>query len=359
MRILSVVVLAAACFTVQAQAEVIDKFKVRNWDVASYSDDAGAFTHCAASAAYRNGITLIFSINKRLGWSISFSNPNWQYEVGDSFNLAFTVDRMEPISETAKAITTSGVEIGLADSGQLFRRFRRGNRLRVATENQIYDFNLTGTDEMLTVLLDCARQNGGREEEEIPVASNRFGPAPTIPTPRSIPTPASLPKPGASSSLNKDSSGDPNLKAEATALAANLLSTAKVSGFRLLAPSEQPELKGEARWTVPQGLGTIQVFPAMSKEDEKSLGGQLVAGHAQVCKGKFSSGSLPDDGKDDRARVYSTCETESGTVKLYHFTVPRASGGVYVFTTGSQGSEADVKKLDGDIRAAAYQVITK
>ncbi len=357
MKILSVVVLAAVGFAVQAHSAVIDKFKVRNWNVASYSDDAGAFTHCAASAEYRNGITLIFSINKNLGWSISFSNPSWQYEIGDTFNVAFTVDRMEPVSEAANAITASGVEIALADSGQLFRKFRRGSRLRVATENQIYDFNLTGTDEMLTVLLDCARQNGGREEEETPVASNRFGPAPTIPTPRSIPTPTSLPRPGSSS--NRDSSGDPNLKAEATALAANLLSTAKVSGFRLLAPSEQPELKGEARWTVPQGLGTIQVFPAMSKEDEKSLGGQLVAGHAQVCKGKFSSGSLPDDGKDDRARVYSTCETDSGTVKLYHFTVPRASGGIYVFTTGSQGSEADVKKLDGDIRAAAYQVIAK
>ena len=147
MKILSVVVLASVGFALQAHAAVMDKFKVRNWNVASYSDDAGAFTHCAASAESRNGITLIFSINKRLGWSVSFSNPNWQYEVGDSFNVAFTVDRMEPISEQAKAITTSGVEVGLADSGQLFRRFRRGNRLRVATENQIYDFNLNGTDE--------------------------------------------------------------------------------------------------------------------------------------------------------------------------------------------------------------------
>ena len=358
MKFLSVLVLAMVGFATQAGAEVTNKFKVRNWDVETYSDDNGGFKHCAASAEYRNGITLFFSINKNLAWSIGFSHPNWSHEIGDTFNVAFRVDRMDPVSETAKAITASAVEIALADSGRLFNKFRRGNRLRVATENQIYDFNLNGTDEMLSVLLECAQQNGGREAET-PVASNRFGSTPTIPTPRSIPTPASLPRPGASSaSPNRDPGGDPNLRAEATALAANLLSSAKVSGFRLLAPNEQPDLKGEARWTVPQGLGTIQVLPAMSKDDERALGGQLVAGHAQVCKGKFSSGSLPD-GKDDRGRVYSTCETESGTVKLYHFTVPRASGGIYIFTTGSQGSDVDIKKLDGDIRAAAYQVIIK
>ncbi len=354
MKFLSVLVLATVGFATQAPAEVTNKFKVRNWDVGTYSDDNGGFKHCAANAEYRNGITVYFSINKNLAWSIGFSHPNWSYEIGDTFNVAFRVDRMDPVSETAKAITTSAVEIALADSGQLFRKFRRGNRLRVATENQIYDFNLNGTDEMLTVLLDCAQQNGG--QEETPVASNRFAPAPSIPTPRSIPTPASIPRPGSS---GPPPVHDAALKAEATALAANLLSAAKISGFRLLGPSEEAELKGEARWTLPKGVGTIQVFPSMSKKDEQSLGGMLIAGHARTCKGKFMSGSLPEDGKPNLVRAFSVCETGDASQRLYHFTMPRDAGGVYVVTTGSRGSEAEIKAMDDGIRAAAFQMIAR
>ena len=80
----------------------------------------------------------------------------------------------------------------------------------MAAADQVFQFNLTGTSQLLPVLLRCAMQNGNPE-----IATNPFeGPVVS----KSKPT-------------NTRASDRSAERAEATILAANLLSQAGIQGF--------------------------------------------------------------------------------------------------------------------------------
>jgi hypothetical protein len=347
MKVLWFLALAVAVtgFASQADAVTVRTFKAGSWDASVHADEAGNFTHCTASADYKSGVTVIFSISKSFRWIVAFSHPNWKHEVGDTYPVAFTVDSMKPLRDRATAYTTSAVRIELADSAELFRRFRQGKVLRVATARKtVFEFNLTGTNEMLAVLLDCAGEKGG--VKSTPMVSNPFS---------TTPVPPSAAKPAEQSSPN-----GPALRAEATSLAANLLSAAKLTGYRMMEPAEVPQMKGDVRWIIQaeEGLGSIRIIPTIDKDDLKAIGGKVIADDASTCSGKFVSGSMPDDDSGG-ARAFTVCEFSSGAIAMYYFTVPRTRGGVYVIATGSFGDTVRAKEAHEDFRQAAYKVLRK
>ncbi|MPZ39763.1 MAG: hypothetical protein GEU95_17225 [Rhizobiales bacterium] len=131
-------------------------FKVGNWNGAFARD--GRFTHCAASANYGSGISMLFSINRQYQWSMGFANRAWRLTPGEVYNLAFAIDGGEPTHARGEAINPSHAVVQLADSASLFSRFRRGFVLRVAAANQVFTFNLEGTSAMLAQLHSCVQQ---------------------------------------------------------------------------------------------------------------------------------------------------------------------------------------------------------
>lgn len=342
MKFLWLAGLAIVGVVVQADAATVRKFKAGSWDASVHADESGAFTHCTASATYKSDISVIFSITKNFRWVVAFTHPAWKYRMGDTFPVAFTVDGMKPLSDRATAYTTSAVRIELADSSGLFQRFKQGRVLKVATAQRVFQFNLTGTNEMLSALLDCAGQKGGLSK--VPMASNPF--APTTPDR----------KPAAQSGTN-----DLALRAEATTLAANLLSAAGLPGYRLMLPTEVPQMRGDARWIIPgEAIGTVRIFSSLGKEERRSLGGHLIADDAKLCKGRFASGSIPDE--DGTVRVFTVCEEGTDVISMYYFTLPRSAGGTYVIATGSFGDAEKAtraKETHEDFRRAAYQACEK
>jgi hypothetical protein len=339
---------AAVGFASLAEAATVKTFKAGTWDASVHAED-GVFTHCAASAVYKSGIAVIFSIDKSFSWVVAFSHRNWKYEIGETYPVAFTVDDMKPLTARATAYTTSAVRIQLKDSAELFARFKQGRVLRVATARKtVFEFNLTGTNEMLAVLLDCAGAKGGLKS--VPMVSNPFGTssasAPSQSPPRSAPPPQ----------LN-----DAAFQAEATALAANLLSAADMTGYRMMETAEVPQMKGDVRWIIPskEAIGSIRIFPSMDKEEQRAIGGQLIADDAKECRGKFASGSMPEDDKGGTARAFTVCEAGSGPITMYYFTVPRSRGGAYVIATGSFGEAARAKEQHEEFRSAAYRFLRK
>jgi hypothetical protein len=77
-RTLATCAILLACHTV-AFAKPIRLFNVANWKAGAYAKDAtDQFSHCAASARYKSGITVYFSINRSFEWSMGFSNPTWK-----------------------------------------------------------------------------------------------------------------------------------------------------------------------------------------------------------------------------------------------------------------------------------------
>src|SRR5690606_14885940 len=122
-----------------ASADTIRNFQIGRWHAGAYTHKTeGGFNHCAASVKYNSGIFVVFSVNKNYRWSMGFANPAWKLDKNKMYDIAFVVDRTEPISATARAISDKQVEVELADSVSLFNRFRHGNMLRVAAAGQVF-----------------------------------------------------------------------------------------------------------------------------------------------------------------------------------------------------------------------------
>ena len=244
---------------------------------------------------------------------------------------------MPPIAAKAYAISAEHVTVPLQDSTELFARFRRGNVLRVAAADQVFSFNLTGTSQLLPILLRCALQNGNPAIVTNPFEKSR----PIVEKAKPSTTPA-------------DRSAE---RAEATILAANLLSQAGIQGFVLLDQSELPDVKADAKWRSENLFGTITVVPDIQPSQISEVPSVLIGGAAKACKGTFLSGAIPDESKNSFARIFTTCNNGKDTTTVYYLAVPRKAGGAYIMTTAAVGSEVPAKEADSNIRTAAYKVL--
>jgi hypothetical protein len=318
-----------------ASAATVRTFSFGNWSGGAYSNDVTqAFDHCAANARYNSGIFMGFIIDRNFNWSMRFSHPAWRLEPGQSFNIAFTVDDMSPLSATAVALTSNIVDVRLADNLELFTRFRHGRLLRVAAANQVFDFSLRGTSQLLPILLNCAQNKGA----VMRMASNPFAP-----------------KFNNSITTVDDQAKE---KAEAIAFAANLLSSAGIQKFTLLSPTDYPQIKGEARWIAGPTFGSVDILAKTTAEQLKGLSAFLIGSDAKSCKGIFFSGAVPDDGKGILSRVFTTCQKKGDAkpITVYYLAIPRNAGGAYIISTLSIGSETPAKEADATLRAAVLKV---
>jgi hypothetical protein len=158
-----VVVLTCAAVS-SADARSIRREKLNNWDIGVYvSDSTNRFTHCASSAKYKSGITLLFSVNRNIEWAIGFSDPNWGLTSGKSYTVVYKIDSGPVHSGQGRAISPVLVRISLPDSVGRFNEFRHGDMLAVTAGSKVVRFRLTDTSPMLTALLRCAKQYRDRD----------------------------------------------------------------------------------------------------------------------------------------------------------------------------------------------------
>jgi hypothetical protein len=169
-----------------ASSAEIAKLRIGNWSGGAFSNDStGAFSHCAASARYKSGITLVFSVSNDRVWSMGFSSPSWNLTPKSSYPVKYWVDGGQVLNGTAYAKTTRLAQVILPANSSLFSAFRHGGMLRVAAEHQTLAFRLTDTSDLLTTLLRCSRDHGGNRASGGGTApANPFGggtPAPSNP----------------------------------------------------------------------------------------------------------------------------------------------------------------------------------
>ena len=339
-----------------AESKNLRPFKVANWNGGAYTrGDSDAFNHCAASAKYRSGIYVLFSVNRNFQWSVGFGNPNWQLTPRSVYPIAFSIDGAQPIGAKAMAITRTTVEVPLWDNATLFEKFKWGRLLKVAAANQIFSFKLTDTSKILPVLLQCVREaNAG-----IGIAStdsNPFAPQGGGGSATNNPFAATSPSgtaPPAPSGQGADT------RAEATMIAANLMSLSGIKGFRILSKEEASSIKADAVWRAGGTIGTVRILPAGITSSIKNFSGLLIGGDARKCKGAFASGALPVEGEEAMARVFTSCKTGEKTFTIYYIALTRKQGGYYLFATGASGSEQPAKEVDASIRQAVLGAIPK
>lgn len=322
-----------------ASADTIRNFKVGNWFAGAYSfNGTRNFSHCAASASYRSGISMFFSINREFRWQLAFANNAWRLTPGTSFPITFAIDGGQTLNAVAHAQRSDMVTVPLADSTELFRQFRRGRLLMVGAASQVFEFKLDGTSQLLASLLECVRTKGAPPQ----VVANPFvgqSPAPSAPPP--------------ASSANSNAH-----QAEAAVTLSNILSAAGIKGFTIASGSERPELKADAFWTAGQNLaGSLRILSDANTGDVQKIQSVLIGDNAQSCKGSFASGAIPENNGQFMLRIFTACDQGGNTLTVYYLAIARPRGGLYLFSTISTGTDALAKETDSNLRSAVFRAV--
>jgi GAF domain len=318
-----------------AQGGALRNFQVGNWFAGAYAfDGTRTFSHCGGGTKYNSGIFVTFSINRSYSWSMGFSNPQWRLTKSQQYNVAFSIDGSAPINAKATAIGSEQAEVYLADSSELFSLFRRGNMLQVASANQVFSFSLAGTSALLPALLACVQQ----ETTPAVAITNPFAAQQQGPT-RAKPSREAF-------------------QAEAAITAANVLGAAGIEKFSFGSLEDAAKLKSDAVWTAGELMGTIKIAENV-KLDDPEIPRVLIGEDAKSCnKGAFLSGSLPDSDDREMLRIFTSCQREKKNLTVYYLAVSRPKGGIYLFTTMSDGGPQEaVKEADSGLRKAVFKAV--
>lgn len=155
---LALAVLAGAGAFSPAHAALVRSFSVGNWQGGAYtSESTGRFSHCAAAATYKNGVGVIFSVDRSYQWRMLFTASHFSLKPGTVMKLGASIDGSAPVSITAHAHDRTTIRIELAPTASLFNRLRAAHQLRLFANDLSHTFNLTGTSSMLPTLLACVK----------------------------------------------------------------------------------------------------------------------------------------------------------------------------------------------------------
>jgi hypothetical protein len=317
-----------------ASAELMYNFPVGTWSAGAYTkQNTKQFNHCAAAANYNSGILMSFSVSRTFAWSMAFAHPSWRLTQGQTYDIAFTVDQMPPLRARAFAVGANLVEVPLADSTELFQRFRQGYQLRVGAAGQVLAFNLTGTSQLLPALLRCVQANL-QPGATTTVAANPFA------------------APANSTSQRSSAGGQERpaaYRAEALSLAANILGSAGIVGFQI---AEGDNGFVDAAWRANRLFGMVRIEP---KEPPALISAGMIAVDAAGCRSRFVSGSIPAS-DNDVPRMFTKCGDGDQGYTVFYFILPRKAGGHYLIGTGTSGTEEPARQVESDIRQATLKV---
>ena len=128
---------------------------VGEWRGGVYTNDAtGAFTFCAASTNYANGIALSVARDASEAWLFALSSPNFQFNKGETMALDVLIDgqRQSRLIGTATSPDLIVATLPLTVASD----FRKASFMVAAAKGKTYQFNLSSTDALLSVLATCA-----------------------------------------------------------------------------------------------------------------------------------------------------------------------------------------------------------
>jgi len=363
---------AAAAFLahIPANAATIDTFKVSNWTVGAYTNNTtNRFSHCAASGRYKNGLTLIFSVNESLEWGISFLNPEWNIREGREIDIDFKIDNGRVNYARARAVNSKQIVAKLPDSVELFNQFRYGSRLVVSiNDGRPVPFNLSDTNPMLTEVLRCAQRykgyvdrGGGGLSQGSRDLGSRDERLSRIPDDRDDDLRGERKQPQQTTSQQAAVGPTAESRAEAMEIATNILRRANFD-----IPVEKPEQlseelrnKFDAVWRGEGMLGTLRILDGPRATTLDKVRGGLISSDAVTCKGKFASGALPAMSGSQSQSIFTSCEGQSNW-SVYYIAIPRKRGGIYLIgISGSGEVAARLQNVANAYRTVALEVLER
>lgn len=265
-------------------------FDYGSWNGAAYTNNRnGEFSHCAISAGYVSGDTLVFTVNRQATVSVAVVSPALEgIPEGQKIPVQLYVDRRPPFYGTATVLTNGMAGLEIRDFDAALTAFKKGKTLVIdgAGKRGIYD--LTGTFRALDATTACAM---------------RYYQYASTPAP----TPSSVDK------------------TQLFQVASMVISELGVKGFRYLTADELDSRgwsKDIVAWEVPeQGLtGMSMMVERNGLNDLRTTDGGDTQFLASGCTGDFatSSRSIPlPDGQSDARELRFICRSDATESEIY------------------------------------------
>ncbi len=169
-------VFALAPFASQARGPY-GSITVGNWQGGAFTDDkSGAFSHCAASASYQNGVVFLVSVGQDYSWTLGLAHENWKLKPGEGFPLTLTFDGQAAINVLGVQIGANLVKVVMPPNSALIAQFRKAKTMTAFAQGQLIQLNMTQTAQLLPSLVNCVvtvKKNGLAKAGEFAVALSK------------------------------------------------------------------------------------------------------------------------------------------------------------------------------------------
>lgn len=127
---------------------------VGNWIGGAFSNDTtGAFSHCAATTPYANGVILVVSQNAAGTWSLAFASPSYRFNKGENAAIDVTFDGQEQARLYATAYQSNMLTAIMP--ANVVRTFQKASLMVATAGRSVLNFDLTSTGPVIAALANC------------------------------------------------------------------------------------------------------------------------------------------------------------------------------------------------------------
>ncbi|WBL78834.1 serine protease [Bradyrhizobium xenonodulans] len=127
---------------------------VGNWIGGAFSnDETGAFSHCAATTPYANGVILVVSQNAAGTWSLAFASHSYRFNKGENAAIDVTFDGQEQARLYATAYQPDMLTAIMPVN--VVRTFQKASLMVATAVRSVLNFNLTSTGPVIAALANC------------------------------------------------------------------------------------------------------------------------------------------------------------------------------------------------------------
>ncbi len=127
---------------------------VGNWIGGAFSnDETGAFSHCAVTTPYANGVILVVSQNAAGTWSLAFASPGYHFNKGENAAIDVTFDGREQARLYATAYQPNMLTAIMPLT--VVRTFQKSSLMVATAGRSVLNFDLTSTGSVIAALANC------------------------------------------------------------------------------------------------------------------------------------------------------------------------------------------------------------
>ncbi|MCP3373863.1 S1C family serine protease [Bradyrhizobium cajani] len=127
---------------------------VGNWIGGAFSnDESGAFSHCAATTPYANGVILVVGQSAAGIWSLGFASPSYRFKQGENAAIDVIFDGQEQARLFATANQPNMLTAVMP--ANVVRTFQKASLMVATAGRAVLNFDLTSTGPVIAALANC------------------------------------------------------------------------------------------------------------------------------------------------------------------------------------------------------------